>query len=62
MTDPTAVVESARHFFNENYALCGLSFIVLALVFAGKRKAAFVVAACAVVLYGAYTFLTELLM
>jgi len=58
MTDPIAAVDNARHFFNENYALCGLSFIVLALVLAGKRKAALVVAVSAALLYGAYTFLS----
>jgi hypothetical protein len=58
MEDATAVVDSAHHFFNENYALCGVSFIVLALVLAGKRKAALVVAVSAALLYGAYTFLS----
>jgi hypothetical protein len=60
MAEFTALLENARNYFNENYALCGVVFVVVALLLAGKRKAAVVVAACAVLLYSAYTYLSQI--
>jgi hypothetical protein len=60
MTEFTALLENARNYFNENYALCGVIFVVVALLLRGKRKAAVIVAACAVLLYSAYTYLSQI--
>lgn len=60
MADFTALLENARNYFNENYALCGVLFVVVALVLGGKRKAAIVVAACAALLYSAYSYLSRI--
>jgi len=60
MTEFTALLENARNYFNENYALCGVLFAVVVLVLRGKRKAAIVVAACAALLYSAYTYLSQI--
>ena len=61
MTDLSTHLENARNYFNEHYALCGLAFVVIALLLGGKRKAALVVAASASALYGAYSFLSGIL-
>ena len=55
MRDLTALVENTRGFVNENYALSGLLFVVIALVLAGKRKAALVVAVSAGILCAIYS-------
>ena len=61
MNDHTALLETARGFVDANYALCGVLFVVVGLLLGGKRKAAFVVAACAALLYSAYSFLTQII-
>ena len=58
MTDLSTQLENARGYFNENYVMCGLAFVVVALLLGGKRKAALLVAGCAALLYGAYVFLS----
>jgi len=57
MRDFTALVESAKGFVGENYALSGLLFVVIALALAGKRKAALVVAVSAGILCAIYSLL-----
>jgi|GEM_PF-4618888 len=57
MEDVIAFVENARGFVNQNYALSGLLFVVIALALAGKPKAALIVAASAGVLCFVYTLI-----
>ncbi len=57
MEKVTAFVENARGFVNENYALSGLLFVVIALALAGKPKAALIVAVSAGILSFVYTLI-----
>lgn len=44
-------IESARQFVEENYHVCGVLFVVLALVLAGKFRVALAVAVSAGAVY-----------